>query len=260
MIQIDELQTGQYTAVEVKSPDGYLLNDTIKDFEIKTGKTVTVEFPNQKLTSLIIKKTDEKSGEPLSGAKFVVEKQNGEQIGEYTTDKAGSISIPQLLPDWYVVKEVKSPDGYLLDETPKTIEVKTNTPTVVTFVNKPLTALQIKKVDAQTNAPLAGAVFKVTKHNGELVGEYKTATDGFINVPTLQPGHYTISEMKAPDGYILDETPKTVEVKTNTPTLVTFTNKPLSVLKIIKLYSVTREPLKGVEFTIAKMNGEKVGS
>jgi len=349
MIQIDELQPGWYTAVEVKSPDGYLLNDTIKDFEIKTGKTVTVEFANQKLTSLIIKKTDEKSGEPLSGAKFYVEKQNEEHVGEYTTDKDGTINIATLSPDWYVVKEIKSPegylldetpktvevktntptivtftnkkltalqikkvdeksgeplsgakfkvtkqsgdvigeyttdkdgfinvptlepgyytvsemkapDGYLLDETPKTVEVKTNTPTVVTFINKPLAALQIKKVDAQTNAPLEGAVFKVTKHNGELIGEYKTETDGFINVPTLQPGYYTISEMKAPEGYILDETPKTVEIKTNAPTLVTFTNKPLSGLKIIKLDSVTREPLKGVEFTIAKMNGEKVGS
>ena len=136
MIQIDELQPGWYTAVEVKSPDGYLLNDTIKDFEIKTGKTVTVEFPNQKLTSLIIKKTDEKSGEPLSGAKFYVEKQNGEHVGEYTTDKDGTINIATLSPDWYVIREKLSPDGYLLDETPKTVEVKTNVPTVVTFTNK----------------------------------------------------------------------------------------------------------------------------
>ncbi len=259
-INVPTLQPGYYAVSEMKAPDGYLLDETPKTVEIKTNTPTVVTFTNKKLTALQIKKVDEKSREPLSGAKFVIEKQNGEQIGEYTTDKACSISIPELLPDWYVIKEVKAPDGYLLDETPKTVEVKTNTPTVVTFVNKPLAALQIKKVDAQTNVPLAGAVFKVTKHNGELVGEYKTATDGFINVPTLQPGHYTISEMKAPDGYILDETPKTVEIKTNTPTLVTFTNKALSGLKIIKLDSVTREPLKGVEFTIAKMNGEKVGS
>ncbi len=259
-INIPELSPDWYVVKEVKSPDGYLLDETPKTVEVKTDIPTIVTFTNKKLTALEIKKVDEKSNEPLSGAKFVVTKQNGERIGEYTTDKAGSISIPELSPDWYVVKEIKSPEGYLLDETPKTVEVKTNTPTVVTFVNKPLAALQIKKVDAQTNAPLAGAVFKVTKHNGELIGEYKTETDGFINVPTLQPGYYTISEMKAPEGYILDETPKTVEIKTNTPTLVTFTNKPLSGLKIIKLDSVTREPLKGVEFTIAKMNGEKVGS
>ncbi|WP_347562984.1 SpaA isopeptide-forming pilin-related protein [Clostridium sp. MD294] len=259
-INIPELSPDWYVVKEIKSPNGYLLDETPKTVEVKTNTPTVVTFTNKKLTALEIKKVSDTTGEPLSGAKFVVEKQNGEQIGEYTTDKSGSISISELSPDWYVVKEIKSPNGYLLDETPKTVEVKTNTPTVVTFVNKPLAALQIKKVDAQNNAPLAGAVFKITKHNGELIGEYKTETDGFINIPTLQPGYYTISEMKSPDGYLLDETPKTVEIKTNTPTLVTFTNKPLSGLKIIKLDSVTREPLKGVEFTIAKMNGEKVGS
>ena len=259
-ISIPELSPDWYVVKEVKSPDGYLLDETPKTVEVKTNTPTVVTFTNKKLTALQIKKVDEKSGEPLSGAKFKVTKQSGDVIGEYTTDKDGFINVPTLEPGYYAVSEMKAPDGYLLDETPKTVEVKTNTPTVVTFVNKPLVALQIKKVDAQTNAPLAGAVFKVTKHNGELIGEYKTETDGFINVSTLQPGYYTISEMKAPEGYILDETPKTVEIKTNTPTLVTFTNKPLSGLKIIKLDSVTREPLKGVEFTIAKMNGEKVGS
>ena len=38
----------------------------------------------------------------------------------------------------------------MLDETPKTVEVKTNTPTIVTFTNKKLTALQIKKVDEKS--------------------------------------------------------------------------------------------------------------
>ena len=120
---------------EKLSPDGYLLDETPKTVEVKTNVPTVVTFTNKKLTALQIKKVDEKSGEPLSGAKFIVERQNGEKMGEYTTDKAGSISIPELSPDWYVVKEVKSPDGYLLDETPKTVEVKTNTPTVVTFTN-----------------------------------------------------------------------------------------------------------------------------
>ena len=60
----------------------------------------------------------------------------------------------------------------MLDETPKTVEVKTDIPTIVTFTNKKLTALEIKKVDEKSGEPLSGAVFKVTKHNGELIGEY----------------------------------------------------------------------------------------
>lgn len=85
------------------------------------------------MTSLVVKKIDAVTGEPLPGAKFFVEKQNGEHVGEYTTDNTGTILLPTLDPDWYVVRETKAPEGYILDETPKTVEVKTNVPTVVTF-------------------------------------------------------------------------------------------------------------------------------
>ena len=33
------------------------------------------------------------TGAPLVGAKFFVEKQNGEYVGEYTTDKTGTIFL-----------------------------------------------------------------------------------------------------------------------------------------------------------------------
>ncbi len=56
------------------------------------GKTYTLEFTNKKMTSLVVKKVDSVTGEPLSGAKFFVEKQNGEHVGEYTTDNTGTIS------------------------------------------------------------------------------------------------------------------------------------------------------------------------
>ncbi len=158
-----------------------------------------------------------------------------------------------------MVKEIKSPNGYLLDETPKTVEVKTNVPTVVTFTNKKLTALQIKKVDEKSGEPLSGAKFKVTKQSGDIIGEYTTDKDGFINVPTLEPGYYAVSEMKSPNGYLLDETPKTVEVKTNTPTVVTFTNKKLTALQIKKIDENSGEPLSGAKFYVEKQNGEYVG-
>lgn len=259
LIQLDELTPGWYSAVEVKAPDGYLLNDTAKDFEVKTTNTITLEFPNDKLTSLIIKKIDDKSGEPLSGASFLVEKQNGQHIGEYTTDKTGTINIPTLSPDWYVVRETKAPEGYVLDETPKTVEVKTEVPTTVTFTNKKMTSLIIQKEDAHTGDPLSGAEFSIEKQNGERVGEYTTDKTGTINVPTLSPDWYVVRETKAPEGYVLDETPKTVEVKTNSPTVVIFENKPLSGIKIVKTDSKTGEPLEDVEFSISKMNGEKIG-
>ncbi len=259
-ITISGLAKGSYIVEEIKAPTGYALEEQSRTIAIDYGKTYTMEFTNKKLTSLIIKKIDSETAEPLAGAKFFVEKQNGEDVGEYTTDRDGTILLPALVPDWYVVKETKAPDGYILDETPKTVEIKTNVPTTVTFSNKRLTSLVIKKIDSETGEPLAGAKFFVEKQNGEHVGEYTTDRDGAILIPTLAPDWYVVKETKAPDRYILDETPKTVEVKTNVPTTVTFSNKPLSGIKIIKTDSESNAPLEGVTFSVAKMNGEKIGN
>ena len=106
----------------------------------------------------------------------------------------------------------------------------------------------------------AGAVFEVRKQNGEYVGEFTTSMDGIVIIPNAAPAWYVISEIKAPAGYILDNAAKTVEVKPVTPTVVTFTNKPLAGLRIVKLDSATRQPIEGVEFSIAMMNGEKVAN
>ncbi len=259
IIQLDNLDTGWYTAVEVKAPIGYKLVDTARDFEIKHTKTVTLEFPNEKLTSLAIKKIDDKTGEPLGGAKFAVEKQNGQHVGEYTTDNSGFINLPTLTPDWYTIREIKAPDGYKLDETPKIVEVKTVVPTVITFTNKKLTALEIKKIDEVSGEPLGGAKFAVEKQNGERVGEYTTDNTGFISIPTLAPDWYVVREIKAPTGYLLDETPKTVEVKTVAPTVVTFTNKKLTALQIKKIDDKSGEPLGGAKFIIEKQDGKLIG-
>ncbi|MCL2775342.1 MAG: SpaA isopeptide-forming pilin-related protein, partial [Oscillospiraceae bacterium] len=260
LIQVDNLEPGWYSATEISAPMGYKLYDAAQDFEITNTKTVTLEFPNEKLTSLIIKKVDEFTGAPLIGAQFSVEKQNGERVGDYTTDNTGLINIPTLDPDWYVVRETKAPVGYQLDETPQTVEVKTAVPTVVTFTDRPLSGIEIIKVDAVTHTPLTGATFTIERDNGERIGTYKTDISGKIIVPDLLEGTYIVSETVAPINYILDETPKMIIVKSNKLTTVEFQNNPKSGLQIVKIDANTKNPLKGAKFTIYRMDGGIVGT
>lgn len=258
-ITISYLAKDSYIVEEVKAPDGYVLEEQSKTIALDYGKTYTLEFTNKKMTSLVIKKVDSISGEPLVGAKFAVEKQNGEHVGEYTTDNTGTILLPTLDPDWYVVRETKAPEGYILDETPKTVEVKTNVPTVVTFENKPLSGIKIVKTDSETGEPLEGVSFSVSKMNGEKIGTFKTDKEGMIYVSDLEDGYYTVTETEGLEGYHWDKEPKTVEVKSGKQTILEVENQPYSGLVIEKTNSRTGDPIEGVEFLVTKFNGEQIG-
>ena len=258
-ITISYLAKDSYIVEEVKAPDGYVLEEQSKTIALDYGKTYTLEFTNKKMTSLVVKKIDAVTGEPLPGAKFFVEKQNGEHVGEYTTDNTGTILLPTLDPDWYVVRETKAPEGYILDETPKTVEVKTNVPTVVTFENKPLSGIKIVKTDSETGEPLEGVSFAVSKMNGEKIGTFKTDKEGMIYVSNLEDGYYTVTETEGLEGYHWDKEPKTVEVKSGKQTIVEVENQPYSGLVIEKTNSRTGDPIEGVEFLVTKFNGEQIG-
>lgn len=258
-ITISDLAKGSYIVEEVKAPDGYVLEEQSKTIALDYGKTYTLEFTNKKMTSLVIKKVDSISGEPLVGAKFFVEKQNGEHVGEYTTDNTGTILLPTLDPDWYVVRETKAPEGYILDETPKTVEVKTNVPTVVTFENKPLSGIKIVKTDSETGEPLEGVSFSVSKMNGEKIGTFKTDKEGMVYISDLEDGYYTVTETEGLENYHWDKEPKTVEVKSGKQTILEVENQPYSGLVIEKTNSRTGDPIEGVEFLVTKFNGEQIG-
>lgn len=258
-ITISYLAKDSYIVEEVKAPDGYALEEQSKTIALDYGKTYTLEFTNKKMTSLVIKKVDSISGEPLVGAKFAVEKQNGEHVGEYTTDNTGTILLPTLDPDWYVVRETKAPEGYILDETPKTVEVKTNVPTVVTFENKPLSGIKIVKTDSETGEPLEGVSFSVSKMNGEKIGTFKTDKEGMVYISDLEDGYYTVTETEGLENYHWDKEPKTVEVKSGKQTILKVENQPYSGLVIEKTNSRTGDPIEGVEFLVTKFNGEQIG-
>ncbi|MDL2232164.1 hypothetical protein LJC63_01105 [Ruminococcaceae bacterium OttesenSCG-928-L11] len=259
-IAIDGLEPGWYTITETKAPDGYLLDNTPHDVELVWGQFATVEFENRRLASFQIKKVDEADGSPLPGALFRVTTTEGTLVGEFTTSVDGFINVPELAPGSYIVSELRSPDGYSLDNTPKTVVVKANQTAIIEFTNKALPGVQVRKVDAATGEPLAGAKFRVTKMNGELVGDYTTNQAGFFAVSELDTGWYTIFETAAPAGYITDSTPQNVELKPNQTAVVEFANKPLAGLQIKKVDSETGLPLEGVTFEVEHLNGARIGT
>jgi len=272
VIRLDHLPSGDYTVAEVQAKDGYRLDDTVKTINIEAGKTKEITFENTPLGGLLIRKMDASTKEPISGVKFKITAANGELIpdnegltssnGIYTTDENGQIYLQKLNPNTYVVTEVETIDGYLLNAAPQTVVVSEADTQVLTFTNMPLGGLLVKKMDSATKEPLADVIFKITRTDGTVVGnsngEFRTDERGFISLPGLEPGSYIVREVQAKPGYLLDDTPHAVEVKDHqTYTLEVF-NQPLGNLIINKLSSVDNTPLEGVKFQIKYANGQVV--
>ena len=71
------------------------------------------------------------------------------------TDSAGTFTITDVAPDTtLVIKETRAKDGYILDDTPQTVKVKSNEVITVELRNQPNGGVMVIKVDAETNKPI----------------------------------------------------------------------------------------------------------
>ena len=269
-IVVTGLKAGTYVCEEISAPDGYVITDATETVYLsgKDQDVITVTFGNDKMGSLLIIKKDAVTGAPISDVEFLVTDSDGSVLGttngKYVTDSAGTIRIDGLTPGMTVIaKEVRAKDGYILDDTPQSIKIKRNAVMTLEFRNQPRGGVLVKKVDAVTNAPISDVEFLVTDSDGNLIGnangKFVTDSAGAFTITDVAPGTtLVIKETRAKAGYILDDTPQTVKVKSNEVTTLEFRNQPKGNLIIVKQDSVTKEPLEGVEFKITYADGSYV--
>ena len=264
------LKAGTYVCEEISAPDGYVITDAAETVYLsgKDQDVITVTFGNDKMGSLLIVKKDAVTGAPISDVEFFITDSDGSVIGnangKYVTDSAGTIRIDGLTPSMTVIaREVRAKDGYILDDTPQSIKIKRNSVMTLEFRNQPKGGVLVKKVDAVTNAPISDVEFLVTDSDGNLIGnsngKFVTDSAGTFTITDIAPGTtLVIKETRAKVGYLLDDTPQTVKVKSNEVVTVEFRNAPKGNLIIVKQDSVTKEPLEGVEFKITYADGSYV--
>ena len=269
-IVVTSLKAGTYVCEEISAPDGYVITDATETVYLsgKDQDVITVTFGNDKMGSLLIVKKDAVTGAPISDVEFLVTDSDGSVIGtangRYVTDSAGTIRIDGLTPGMTVIaREVRAKDGYILDDTPQSIKIKRNAVMTLEFRNQPRGGVLVKKVDAVTNAPISDVEFLVTDSDGNLIGnangKFVTDSAGTFTITDIAHGTtLVIKETRAKDGYLLDDTPQTVKVKSDEVVTVEFRNAPKGNLIIVKQDSVTKEPLEGVEFKITYADGSYV--
>lgn len=269
---------------ETKAPDGFAIDTTPQTITTQAGKVVQLTFANAPYGKIIIEKRDSKTNELLPGAEFRVTTAAGCEVGQngvigdtnltsngiFTTGADGKITITNVRPGNYVITEIKAPDGYLIDDPTRTITVTSGDTQTIVFKDTKPGGLIIEKRDSVTKEPLAGATFKVTTSDGRFVaqdggatstnGLYTTDANGQIHIVDLDPDTYVVTEVTAPDGYLMDAPSQTVKIEKNDTQTLTFYDTPLGGLTIVKVDSESGKRLEGAKIEVAKMNGEIVGT
>ena len=276
------LKPGSYIVEEVDPADGYSIiqsSETVYLADNGEQSVITVRFENMPDGNLLIRKVCATNpSETLPDAEFKITYADGTLIGDsngiFKTDENGEILISGLQPGKsVVVTETQAPPGYLIDTQSQTVQIKEGRTVSLTFKNQPKGELIIQKRDSATGQPLPGAEFRITTAAGCEVGldgvigdstltqngVFTTDNNGEIRVTNLAPGAYVLTEIKAPQGYVMDAPSTNVVIGEGGDTqTVVITNTPKGGLVINKLDSVTHEPLEGVEFTITEADGTVV--
>ena len=248
---------GTLVVTETATIPGYTIDEASRTqtVVVNPNDTQTLHFTNTPSTTLVIEKYIEGTTTPLKGVTFLVTDSSGAVVGnsngEFITDENGRVVIHDLIPGTTVTaREVKTVDGFVLDGTPKSILIKAGEVQTLRFYNVRAGGLTVIKKDEKTGERIPGVQFEIRKMDGEIVGAYTTDENGVIHLPEAENGWYTVMELKAADGYRLDDTPHRIEVRDGQTATLEVTNKAISGILIHKVNAVTGEGIPSVSFIL----------
>ena len=270
-IVITDLEPGTtITARETKTLEGYVLDGAPKSILIKEGEVQTLRFYNSKQGTLVIRKLDSVTKEPLAGVEFELTYAEGGYVddanghlsskGLYTTDSNGELRISGVTGT-IVVKETKTIEGYTIDPATQTQTVTVNPEDTqtITVYNDPVGGVEIIKVDQnRTSTRIPDTTFEIRKIDDELVDTITTDRNGRAYL-ALEDGAYYAVEIEANPDYRLDDTPHYFDVEDGKVTTLKITNQKNSGILIHKVDSVTGDGIYGVTFLLYDEDKNPIG-
>lgn len=219
---------GLYKVIEIEAPKGYVASEEAIEFETEyEGQDIgIVEYSSECLntpTTVEFSKTDITGENELEGAVLSVIDLNGKVIESWTSEKEPHI-IKKLPVGKYVLHEETAPFGYVLSQDVKFEVLATEEVQEVTMVDEVAAGKIIITKKSDDGKKLAGAKFEIRDKDGKVLETLETNKKGKAESKELPIGifdngkwksaiTYTVVEVKAPDGYLLDSNPKEVTFK-----------------------------------------------
>ena len=265
------LRDGWFRIEELEPPKGFSLTESSKqEAFIAAGEGHTFRIYNRPNSAIVVWKYDSVHPEQaIEGAVFQVRYLSGNTsgtggtvIGTYRTSPNGSFTVTDCKPGTYIIEELYSDGSHVIDTPPQTVYLSGEEQEVIQvhFGNSPMGSLLIKKVSSTDNAPISGVQFFVTESDGTVIGHsngyFTTDSTGTILIEGIEPGTaLVVKETRAKEGFLLDDTPQTAQVKAGQTVTLEFRNQPQGNLIIHKLSSADKSPLEGVQFKITYADG-----
>ncbi len=244
---VSDLPLGKYYVEEMTAPKGYVKSDKVFDVDAsyqgddKEVIEFEAEFENKPI-KVQISKTDITGDNELEGAVLSVIDADGNLVEKWTSGKEPHM-IEKLPAGKYTLREETAPFGYVIAQDIEFEVKETDEIQKVAMKDEVAVGKIIISKKSEDGKALAGAKFEIRDKDGKVIETLTTDKDGHaksgeLPIAVFKDGKYeaavtyTVVEVEAPKGYLLDSTPKEVkfEYKDGKTKVVEYTlevtNKP----------------------------------
>lgn len=229
----------EYTLKETVTGENYVLSQETKTVTLTEDQITDIKFENEKKKGQIkVIKVDKENHEvKLANVEFNVLDEDGNIVETLVTDKEGTATTKRLPIDQnYTLQETKTNEKYVLSEETKTVTLKQDQISNITFENEKIKG-KIKIVKTaedkselsglEKGAPLADVKFEIYNENGNIVDTITTNAEGVAVSKDLDKGKYKVKEVETNKWYLLDENYYDAEIEANKQVVtLNIANKP----------------------------------
>lgn len=229
------------TIQEITAPNGYVLNSTPQTITIRANETTTATFDNRaQLGTITIDKSGEMFGKDMHNEHYTLEGNifeifegsdvNGELVDTITTNSAGTAKTRNLPLGTYTIRERQASRGYVLNTNTWTVEIRYAGQNVeITNEDQEIknqeqlgtitidkSGVEFGKDMPNPNYTLEGNIFEIyegSDTSGSLVDTITTNASGVARTKNLPLGTYTLKEIQASEGFLLNTNTWTVIIK-----------------------------------------------
>lgn len=205
-----KLPVGEYYVKEKNPPKGFELNKDSTNITLNNDQLITV-YETPVKGKLQIHKTYDNDKKAESGAVFEIYDSKNQLVDTITTGSDGMATSKELPYGSYRLHQTKGTDGFskipdmikVIDGAIKTYQIEANNPREAVAISISKTkVITDTQTSTNTERPEAGAKFEIIRKSDQKVVETLTTDEnGYASSRQLDPGTYTVHQIKGSDNY-----------------------------------------------------------